>query len=452
MKKRLIFILLFALACFLINKPFDLYLGDNAFAEVFADGESDAGAGIENTVSSGVVSSGVEGFPYTKIFTISAYYSPLPCQNRYSTGSYEGDIRLNGNGVHGADGTDVYPGMIAAPRTYAFGTKMDIPSIGIVAVHDRGGAIVASNLPGYYDRLDVWMGYGDKGLKRALNWGKRTVEVVVYGVNDSISEQITLAEFSADESNRDQCGNATPEPTVELADVFVPEVTTETSVEPVASKPALKEPVVETVAVASTNSVSVGLAVDLKPGDSGSNVRHLQTELKRLNFYRGEITGFYGDLTEHAVFKFQQSQKLVAVEDSPFAGKLGPKTRDRINEIVASRNYNTGMIAEATQKYQKTLVANAGQNDQQIPADRNRKRILTAQLQFGMKGPEVSALQKFLKEKGFFDGGLITEYFGPVTLEAVIEFQISNNLIKSKADKGAGVIDLDTLEFINTLS
>src|SRR3989338_3556467 len=310
MKKRLIFILLFALVCFLINKPFDLYLGDNAFAEVFADGESDAGASTESSVS---VES--EGFPYSKTFTISAYYSPLPCQNRYATGSYEGDIRLNGNGVHGADGTDVYPGMIAAPRTYAFGTKMDIPSIGIVAVHDRGGAIVASNSPGYYDRLDVWMGYGDKGLKRALNWGKRTVEVVVYGVNDSISEQITLAEYSADESNRDQCGSPTPEPTVELADAATPEVAPEVTADavasPVTSKPAVKEPVVETIAAVSTNSVSVGLAVDLKPGDSGSNVRHLQTELKRLNFYRGEITGFYGDLTEHAVFKFQQSQKLV---------------------------------------------------------------------------------------------------------------------------------------------
>ena len=42
---------------------------------------------------------------YTKTFTISAYYSPLPDQSRYVTGSYEGDIRLNGSGVRSADGT-----------------------------------------------------------------------------------------------------------------------------------------------------------------------------------------------------------------------------------------------------------------------------------------------------------------------------------------------------------
>lgn len=99
-------------------------------------------------------------------FTITAYYSPLPCQEYYVTGSYEGDKRLNGNGTHGADGTPVYPGMIAAPKSYAFGTKLHVPGVGNVAVHDRGGAIVTSGSQGQaYDRLDIWMGYGDKGLK-----------------------------------------------------------------------------------------------------------------------------------------------------------------------------------------------------------------------------------------------------------------------------------------------
>ncbi|MBU0668223.1 hypothetical protein KJ951_03160, partial [Patescibacteria group bacterium] len=48
---------------------------------------------------------------YTRTYIISAYYSPLPGQLKYVTGSYQGDIRLNGGGVHGADGTPVYPGM-----------------------------------------------------------------------------------------------------------------------------------------------------------------------------------------------------------------------------------------------------------------------------------------------------------------------------------------------------
>lgn len=59
-----------------------------------------------------------------KKFIVTAYYSPLPNQNFYLKGSYEADIRLNGNGTHGASGKEVYIGMLAAPKTYSFGTKV----------------------------------------------------------------------------------------------------------------------------------------------------------------------------------------------------------------------------------------------------------------------------------------------------------------------------------------
>lgn len=35
-----------------------------------------------------------------RTFVVTAYYSPLPDQARYLRGSYEADIRLNGNGTH----------------------------------------------------------------------------------------------------------------------------------------------------------------------------------------------------------------------------------------------------------------------------------------------------------------------------------------------------------------
>ena len=44
----------------------------------------------------------------TRTFVVTAYYSPLPDQTRYLRGSYEADIRLNGNGTHGASGKPVY--------------------------------------------------------------------------------------------------------------------------------------------------------------------------------------------------------------------------------------------------------------------------------------------------------------------------------------------------------
>ena len=78
--------------------------------------------------------------PYKKIRNFQLLF-PSPNQPHYFKGTYEKEVRLNGRGTNGADGTQVYPGMIAAPKTFPFGTKMQIPGIGFVAVHDRGGAI-----------------------------------------------------------------------------------------------------------------------------------------------------------------------------------------------------------------------------------------------------------------------------------------------------------------------
>ncbi len=387
--------------------------------------------------------SGEMGYPYTKTFKISAYYSPLACQNRYVTGSYEGDIKLNGRGVRGADGTGVYPGMVAAPKTFQFGTKMDIPGIGIVAVHDRGGAIVASNgQAGVYDRLDIWMGYGDVGLKRALNWGKRTVDVVVYGQNDSIVEQISLDGYSADEAIPNCGGQVIAETSVAdapkpefKAEEVKPEVKPEVNIED-----GKKQFTPEKEVTKKDKSITYKLQEDLKFGSNGEDVKELQRELRKLNFYRGEITGYFGNLTEHAVFKFQQSQSLVADESSTGSGIFGPKTRDRMNEIIASRYYNTTLIATNTASYEKKILA------------RRKGVFIASELSFGMTGPQVAKLQQFLKDKGFFDGVLVTEYFGNVTKNAVVKFQRENKLIGSENDSNAGNVNGQTLELINILS
>lgn len=419
---RFIFDLVIVLLCSVVLKPLAQSHYDSAFAEE-----------LETEVSA--------DYPYTKTFTISAYYSPLPCQNRYTTGSYEGDIRLNGSGVRGADGTSVYPGMIAAPKTYAFGTKMDIPNIGIVAVHDRGGAIVAANgQAGYYDRLDIWMGYGDVGLKRALNWGKRTVDVVVYGQNDSISEQIALDGYSPEEANP-SCGTVIAEVEQPKAEFKAEEKEpAPTVVNKEEGKKIYKFNQPESSAENVEKEISYKLVDDLRFGSSGEEVKKLQKELKNLNFYMGEITGYFGSVTEHAVFKFQQSQFLVGDETSIGAGILGPKTRDAMNEIAVSRQYNTSLIASNTANYERRILA------------RRKGIYIASELNLGMTGPEVAKLQQFLKDKGFFDGVLITEYFGNVTRDAVVKFQKQNKLITSENDGKAGTVDQATLELINILA
>ena len=110
-------------------------------------------------------------------FVVTAYYSPLPGQKKYSTWSYWWDIRLNGQGTHGASWAAVHEWFLAAPKNYPFGTKIYLDGIGIWIVEDRGGAIVNAGSRGHsYDRIDVWMWYGDAWLTRALNWWKRTVD------------------------------------------------------------------------------------------------------------------------------------------------------------------------------------------------------------------------------------------------------------------------------------
>ena len=110
-------------------------------------------------------------------FIVTAYYSPLLNQEDYMTNSYEWDIRLNGSWILGASGKEVFPGMIAAPKKYSFGTKIYIEWLGIWSVEDRWWAIIeAINWGPSHDRLDVWMGYGDEGRKRAIIWWARKVK------------------------------------------------------------------------------------------------------------------------------------------------------------------------------------------------------------------------------------------------------------------------------------
>lgn len=65
-----------------------------------------------------------------------------------------------------ASGWWVRPGAIAAPRGWAFGTRLYVDGYGYGTVLDRGGAIG-------YGRLDVWM----PSCYNAIQWGVRYVNV-----------------------------------------------------------------------------------------------------------------------------------------------------------------------------------------------------------------------------------------------------------------------------------
>lgn len=138
-----------------------------------------------------------------KNFIVTAYYSPLPGQADYFRWSYEADVRLNGNGTHGASGTPVFTGMIAAPKTYAFGTQIFFEGLWLGTVSDRGGAIVEAYVRGQaYDRIDLWVGYGDEWLKRARAWGRREVKGTM--VQNDTRDPINIAGITNGSVNLNQ--------------------------------------------------------------------------------------------------------------------------------------------------------------------------------------------------------------------------------------------------------
>jgi peptidoglycan hydrolase-like protein with peptidoglycan-binding domain/3D (Asp-Asp-Asp) domain-containing protein len=282
---------------------------------------------------------GAEFEPYNDTFVISAYYSPLPGQTRYVRGSYEADLRLNGNGTNGADGTQVYPGMLAAPKSYAFGTKLEIAGLGVGAVHDRGGAIVQAGVRGHeHDRLDVWMGAGDEGLTRALNWGVRTVSAKVYPPSHQIAESFALP------------------------------------------------------------GLDIVFTADLELGDSNASVKRLQEELKTYGYFRGNISGTFDEDTEKAVLGYQLARSIVASADSAGAGVLGPKTRSSLNSEIFARNNSHATIVAL-----KSSGASSSSSSKTVSSASSVSSRFPVTLSIGDKGDRVRDMQIALTEAGYYE-------------------------------------------------
>lgn len=100
------------------------------------------------------------------VVVATAYYGPLPNQSSYITGSYRGDIRLNGNGITKTE-KPAKVGYIAADwNVLPKGTRVYVPGYGDAIVEDIGPAIKGH-------KIDIFTGYGDSGLQKAIEWGVR---------------------------------------------------------------------------------------------------------------------------------------------------------------------------------------------------------------------------------------------------------------------------------------
>lgn len=158
-----------------------------------------------------------------------------------------------------------------------------------------------------------------------------------------------------------------------------------------------------------SSSSSSGL---LKEGSKGDDVRALQNKLKDLGYYKGSVTGNFGNLTAQAVMDFQRKNGLSA------DGIAGKKTLALLNGSSSS----SGSSSSAGSSSSTTVTT-------------------SSLLKEGSKGDDVLALQKKLKDLGYYSGSL-TGNFGNLTAQAVMTFQRKNGL---SADGIAGAKTLAAL-------
>ena len=151
-----------------------------------------------------------------------------------------------------------------------------------------------------------------------------------------------------------------------------------------------------------SSSSSSSSATRLEKGSTGSDVKDLQTKLKKLGYYDAYVDGDYGDTTVAAVKAFQKKYNLTA------DGIAGKETLKKLDSVYENAN-----------------------NDKDDDS-----------LRMGDSGSAVKDLQTKLKKLGYYDG-TVDSTFGSGTYAAVRAFQKKYNLT---ADGVAGSETLKKLD------
>ena len=143
----------------------------------------------------------------------------------------------------------------------------------------------------------------------------------------------------------------------------------------------------------------------LRSGDSGTDVKNVQTRLKELGYYSGSVDGKYGTGTVSAVVSFQTANSLKA------DGAAGTSTY-KVLFSDSAKEYTVTATATATATTTATTVTAT-----------KPSRTLRS----GDTGDDVKSVQTRLKELGYYSGSVDGKY-GSGTVSAVVSFQSSNGL------------------------
>ena len=228
-----------------------------------------------------------------------------------------------------------------------------------------------------------------------------------------------------------------------------------------------------------SSSSSSSSTTRLEKGSTGSDVKDLQTKLKKLGYYDAYVDGDYGDTTVAAVKAFQKKYNLTA---DGIAGKETLKKLDSVYKNADSdkdddslRMGDSGSAVKDLQTKLKKLGYYSGTVDSTFGSGTyaavrafQKKYNLTADgvagsetlkkldsayknansdkdgdsLRMGDSGSDVKDLQTKLKKLGYYDG-TVDSTFGSGTYAAVKAFQKKYNLT---ADGVAGSETLKKLD------
>lgn len=399
------------------------------------------------------------GKPFAQDFVLTAYYSPEPDQCCYVKGTYEDDVILNGGGANGADGTPVYPGMVAAPPSYPFGARIALPGIGTVTVHDRGGAI---QLQQSAHRLDVWMGSGELGLARALAFGVRRVRGTVYPpASPQPAESFSLSSFSAPiamiqlytaqnasllsflpKAGEESVGSWLLQERLKAAGYFQGDLTglfgpvTQQNLAAFFRDAGLGGQSVtqltESGAAFLEAAVQRGKAhppipAAVGPSSPPAAIASAKRTLRFLGYYEGRTNGRYDAALVRAVVELQKANGLVVDEHSPGAGRIGPRT-----SVLILRQWNRDRILAQA----RTMIA---MHRVEELVERKGYDFHTTIVR-GEKGEKVKLLQSFLVIQGLLPADRATGSFGAETQKALMAYQLASGIIRDPADRGAGTL------------
>jgi len=190
-----------------------------------------------------------------------------------------------------------------------------------------------------YHRIDVWMGKGEDGLSRALNWGMRRVTGKVYFEKNSVASSLNYGSISSS-----------------LPQSLVAKKKAATSTTTYATSTTTST--VQNIVAKIDSLLSISRPVNNYSGNE--EIKRLQRVLSNLGYYDESISGIYCDNTAAAVFKFQKERNVVALESDAGAGAFGPKTSTALSNVLSERKEklkNFPIIKEEIHEGEKKEVA-----------------------------------------------------------------------------------------------